>query len=164
MLNHSYFRIVLSVICFTQISVLGCGSARLEAERAKAESQVNRWADKLDSQTTNTGVYIRPEKNVLPEQDPWGASLVVDYSQGGAAEILVVRSFGPDGVSHTKDDITANRSTINLKGIGEGIKQNMSEVAEETAKGTVRGLIRGAKEGVKEAFSQKDDKVPEGEK
>ena len=159
MFNHSSFRILLPVLFTMQLSVLGCSSARLETERAKAESQVNRWADKLDGQTTNTGVYVRPAKTELPEKDPWDASLVVDYSQGGAAETLVVRSLGPDGVSHTKDDITAERSTINLKGICEGIKKNVSKVAEETAKGTVRGLIQGATEGVKEAFPKKEDKA-----
>ncbi len=164
MLNRFFCRTALLVVGITYVSVFGCSNARLEAERAKADSQVNRWADKLDSQTTDTGVYIRPEKNELPEKDPWGASLLVDYSQGGAAESLVVRSMGPDGVSHTIDDITAERSTVNLKGIGKGIKDNVSEVAEETAKGAVRGIIRGTKEGVKEAFPRKKGKTAQESK
>jgi len=150
-------RILLIVLPLALVFLTGCGNARLEEQRVKAESQVRRWADKLDGQTTKTGVYVRPEKDELPERDPWGASLTVSYSQGGAAETLVVRSIGPDGISHTDDELTAQRSTVNLKGIGQGIKENVAETAEEAAKGTARGLIRGAREGIKEAL-KKDKK------
>jgi len=154
MSGHSPSRILLLTGPFLLLFPAGCGNARLEAERTKAESQVRRWADTLDSQTTETGVYLRPEKSELPERDPWGASLSVSYSQGGAAETLVARSVGPDGTSHTEDDITAQRSAVNLKGIGQGIKKNVAETAEEAAKGTARGLIRGAKEGIQDMLKK----------
>ena len=147
---------LLLLVLMLQLFASGCNNAQLEAQRKEAQSQVSRWADKLDGQTTETGAYVRPKKTELPEKDPWDASLTVAYSQGGTAEVLVVRSVGPDGMSHTEDDITAQRSTVNLKGIGEGIKKNASKIAEETSKGAVRGLIRGAKEGVKEAFQKKE--------
>ena len=86
-------------------------------------------------------------------------------AQGGAAETLTVRSFGPDGTSHTEDDITAQRSVVNLKGMGKGIKKNISDTAEEAAKGAVKGLIKGAKEGVKDVFRKKNkESAPEQQK
>ncbi|HBO45438.1 MAG TPA: hypothetical protein DD670_16205 [Planctomycetaceae bacterium] len=150
-------RRLLPVVFFALLFLAGCGDGRLEADRAKAESQVNRCADTLDGQTTEAGVYIRPEKPELPEKDPWGASLVVHYSQGGTTETLVVRSFGPDEISHTEDDITTQRVAVNLKGIGQGIKENADETAEETTKGAVRGAIEGAKEGIRNALKKDND-------
>ncbi len=55
---------------------------------------------------------------------------------------MVVRSLGPDGISHTEDDIAAQRSAVNLKGIGERIKKNAAEAAGEFAEGATRGIIR----------------------
>ncbi|MBN1911335.1 MAG: hypothetical protein JW818_16450 [Pirellulales bacterium] len=140
------------------LCTIGCTDRNAEAKRAKVEAQVQRWADKLDAQTTETGVYIRPQKPELPEKDAWDQALIVEYSQGGVAEMLVVRSFGPDGVSHTEDDITARRTAVNLKGAGEGIKKNIGETAEEATKGVMRGVVKGAKEGLKDVFKKKGKK------
>jgi|GEM_PF-5651970 len=117
----------------------------IDLTRAKTE----RWADKLDSTTTDTGVYIHWETDTLPEQDEWGNDLKVQYSQGGMAETIKVRSNGPDSISHTKDDIIATRISANLKGVGEGIKKNIEEVSEKGAKGFVKGAIQGFRESRK---------------
>ncbi len=117
----------------------------IDLTRAKTE----RWADKLDSSTTETGVYIHWESDILPEKDEWGNALQVQYSQGGMAETLKVRSTGPDGISHTEDDIIATRLTANLKGVGEGIKKNIEEVSEKGARGFVKGAIQGFRESRK---------------
>lgn len=127
-------------------------SAEMEKKRAAAErlevakSQCNQWADKLDQQTTDTGVYVRWEDEALPDNDPWGRPLQVAYSQGGVAEMVHVRSFGPDGESHTADDIVATRSAMNFKGIGTGIKAGAEETTRNAAKGAVAGFVDGIKD------------------
>ena len=115
----------------------------------EARRLVASWADKLDRQTTPTGVYERWPNDTLPEADPWGRELAVEYSQGGVAEHVTVRSLGPDGVSRTPDDVVAVRHAVNLKGIGEGVKKNAEETTKNAAKGAVKGIVEGAKEAVK---------------
>ena len=70
----------------------------------------------------------------------------VSYSQGGIAETVEVRSLGPDGVSHTPDDVVATRTAVNFKGVGTGIKEG----AEETARNAARGAVSGIAEGIKD--------------
>lgn len=119
-----------------------------------ARTQVTRWADRLDRQTTETGVYVRHQGEQLPERDPWGLPLKVVYEQGGVAEVIVVSSAGPDGEFDTEDDIIQQRMSANLKGLGEGIRKNAGEVAEQAAAGAAKGMVKGLKEGVKEAFAR----------
>lgn len=52
-------------------------------------------------------------------------------------EIVEVRSFGPDGKDHTKDDIVNERHSANLAGVGAGIRDG----AESTTKGAVKGAL-----------------------
>jgi hypothetical protein len=113
---------------------------------AEAQAQVNRWAEKLHGQTTDAGVYVRHQGECIPENDPWGILLHVDYTQGGFAETLEVRSSGPDKAFYTEDDIVAKRSVMNLKGIGQGAKENVEEFAQKGA----RGVVKGATEGIKD--------------
>lgn len=145
--------VIPAVICALAL-VSGTGYAfreyersRLEEQRlATAKSMCNLWADKLDGQTTAAGVYVRWESETLPDNDPWGRPLQVAYSQGGIAETVEVRSLGPDGHSHTPDDIVAARTAVNFKGIGTGIKEG----AEETARNAARGAVKGIAEGIKD--------------
>ncbi len=123
----------------------------------QARQLVGRWADTLDHQTTETGVYLRYPTDTLPDDDPWGRPLQVAYTQGGLAEQVVVRSVGPDGQDHTADDIVALRHAVNFKGVGEGVKKNAEETAHHAAKGVVRGLVDGAKESVRGGKTGKPD-------
>ncbi len=129
-------------------------SADLEKKRvasqqiAAAKTQCNQWADKLDKHTTDAGVYLRWDDETLPDNDPWGRPLRVAYSQGGVAEVVQVGSLGPDGESHTSDDVVATRSTTNLKGIGNGIKMGAEETTRNAAKGAVAGVVDGIKDVV----------------
>ena len=148
---------LLVVVCLSPV-LAGCNSD--ERNRATALTQATRWADKLDRQTTETGVYVRHQGEQLPERDPWGVPLKVVYEQGGAAEMIIVSSAGPDREFDTTDDIIQQRMSANLKGIGEGIKKNAGTVAEEAARGAARGMITGLKEGVRDTFS--GDKDGEG--
>ena len=116
----------------------------------RTRSQVGRLADHFDRQTTASGVYIRPANNQAGENDPWGTPIVVEYSQGGMAEIVTVTSAGPDRELHSADDISTFRQSTNLKGVGEGIKKHAGDVAGEMAKGAVKGAVEGVKESVKE--------------
>lgn len=112
---------------------------------SEARRLVATWADKLDQQTNDTGVYVRWPNATLPEDDPWGRPLRVEYSQGGVAEHVTVRSAGPDGEERTSDDMVATRHAVNLKGIGTGVKKNAEETSKNAAKGAVKGLVEGTK-------------------
>lgn len=138
-------RTVFGLVIF---AALGCAGERENVDRAR--SQVKRLADHFDRQTTATGVYIRPANNRAGEQDPWGTDIIVEYSQGGMAEIVTVTSAGPDRELHSKDDVATFRQSTNFKGLGEGIKQNAGDVAGEIAKGAVKGVVEGVKDSVKE--------------
>ena len=130
-----------------------------DSRQETAKAQCERWVDRLDKQTTNAGVYVRWNGEELPDDDPWGRPLQVSYSQGGLAEHLEVRSLGPDGESHTKDDVVAGRQSVNLKGVGTGIREG----AEETSAGAARGVVRGTVEGVKDALGLgKDEPKSDG--
>jgi hypothetical protein len=124
------------------------------AAEERARSQVRAWAEKLDANTTVTGSYIRPQAEELPEIDPWGKTLRVNYTNEGVAEKLTVRSAGPDKTFFTDDDIDEVRMTGSLEGTAEVVKKNIGEVSKEGAKGTVKGILEGAAEGVKEAVAR----------
>ena len=59
-----------------------------------------------------------------------------------------MRSAGPDGMTDTKDDIVALRGSVNLKGVGAGVRQNIEETAGKGGRGLARGLVQGAREGL----------------
>ncbi|PHS16970.1 MAG: hypothetical protein COA78_03245 [Blastopirellula sp.] len=134
-------------------------------EREKARAQVEKLVETLDSSTNDAGVYIRVEEDDIKVTDPWGKRLHVNYSQGGVAESVSVRSAGPDLIFHTDDDIAAERMSMNMKGIGEGIKKNAEETAANVAKGVVKGTVEGVKDSVKDAipFLKKKEKDAEEE-
>jgi hypothetical protein len=119
---------------------------------AKAHAQVTRWAEQLHGQTTGAGVYVRHPGNQLAEHDPWGTPLSVAYAQGGFAETVTVRSAGPDRTFYTEDDIVAQRTVVNLKGIGTGAKETVEEFAHKSARGLTKGAAEGIKDTIREAF------------
>ena len=142
------------------LSVIGCDNgAAKRAAVEKAEAQVRRIAADLDKRTTETGVYVRVKEDEIKENDPWNTQVQVSYSQGGVAEVVSVRSAGPDGQFHTNDDVVAQGMAANLTGIGEGIKKNTEKIAAKAAKGLVKGTVDGVKESVKDAlpFKKKKD-------
>lgn len=140
------------IVLLAVVLLIGCAD-KVEV----AETQVKRWADNLDRQTTETGVYVRHKGEHLPDRDPWGTPLKVAYEQGGVAETVVVSSAGPDREFDTRDDIVQQRMSANLKGVGEGIRKNAGEVAEEASAGAAKGMVKGLKEGVKEALTREKD-------
>ena len=149
--------------CFT-----GCENraALQQAWRAaieKAEAQVERIAEELDKRTTEAGVYVRVKDGEVNEKDPWGTPIKVSYSQGGVAEVLSVRSAGPDHEFNTDDDLVAQGLAMNLKGIGEGLKQNIEETAAKAAKGIVKGTVEGVKESIRDSLPGKKKKNGEAE-
>ena len=146
-----------AVVCCLLAS--GCSNgANQRASIERAQSQVARIAEDLDGRTTESGVYIRAEKDEIKERDPWGTPVKVTYSQGGVAETLSVRSAGPDRTFQTQDDIFAQGMAANLKGIGEGIKKNAEETAANAAKGVVKGAVTGVKESIKDALPSRNKK------
>lgn len=118
----------------------------------QARAQVSRVVTDLDTQTTSTGVYKKADPDQIQEKDPWGHPLKVDYAQGGFAETVTVRSAGPDGVYHSGDDVVASGMSANLKGVGEGLKQNAQETSSNVAKGLVKGTVDGVKESIRESL------------
>lgn len=148
--------IVVVGVALACLATLGLVHLYAASQRAAdAGAQVSRWAEELDSRTTEAGVYVRHPANQLPEDDPWGTPLNVTYAQGGLAETLTVRSAGPDRVFHTPDDIVAQRSVVNLKGIGKGAKDSIEEFAHKGARGLMKGAAEGIKESVQEALAEK---------
>jgi len=140
--------------------VAGCDQGeppRVKADKIeKAQSQVRRIAEDLDKRTTETGAYVRVKGADIKEIDPWGTQIKVTYSQGGVAEMVTVRSAGPDREFQTNDDITAQGMAANLKGIGEGLKKNAEQTAANVAKGVVKGAVAGVKESIKESLPFKE--------
>lgn len=138
---------------------VGCENAARKREIENAQAQVRRIAADLDRRTTDTGVYIRVKEDEIVENDPWDTRVMVSYSQGGIAEIVSVRSAGPDKLFHSNDDLVAQKSTTNFKGVGEGIKKNTEETAMNAGKGLVKGVVSGVKESVKDVLpsKKKDD-------
>lgn len=135
----------------------GCdGGAARRAEIEKAQRQVARIVEDLDQRTTGSGVYIRVQEGEIKEQDPWGTPVNVSYSQGGVAEVVKVRSAGPDRVFQTDDDIASQGMAANFKGVGEGIKKNAEETAANVSKGVVKGAIAGVKESIKRPSKSKE--------
>src|SRR5205085_5760550 len=101
------------------VQAIGCDDgAAAHAAGERAQAQVRRIAADLDSRTTETGVYIRVKENEIKEHDPWDTPVQVRYAQGGVAEVVSVRSAGPDRQFHTADDVVAQGMATNLKGIG----------------------------------------------
>ncbi len=146
---RSFPAILLVVVTLFVLGLVTRGTVPVRTEDpnvTETRRLVATWADTLDRQTTDAGIYERWPNDTLPERDPWDQELRVEYSQGGVAEHVTVRSLGPDGESHTSDDVIAIRRALNLKGIGTGIKQNAEETTMNAAKGLVKGLVTGAKE------------------
>lgn len=130
----------------------------------RTTNQVERIAGELDRQTTDTGVYVQAAAKQIQERDAWGNPLQIVYAQGGVAETVTVRSAGPDRELGTKDDIVASCTSVNLKGVGEGIKQNAEETATSAAKGLVKGLVEGAKETIRDAKQPQPDEAAKAAK
>jgi hypothetical protein len=145
-----------SVYAVLLLLLTGCGE-NPKIRKMQAQSQVDRLADDLDQRTDQAGVYQRVKPDEIQETDPWNEKLQVSYSQGGIAEIVRVRSAGPDRSFDTRDDIVAQRMSANWKGVRQGIKDDAEEVAANAAKGAVRGGVEGIKESVKEALKKKSD-------
>lgn len=121
------------------------------ALKNETRTKVTAWVEKLDGQTTKTGVYIRRQGEELPEKDAWDTPLHVYYKQGGVAETVSVRSAGPDKKFYTGDDIYEERMAANFKGIGEGVKNNAAEFTSNVMKGAVKGTADGVKQVTAEA-------------
>jgi hypothetical protein len=153
-MKHADQRFWLIALALAGVAIASAGCAD-DRSREKAEAQIQRLADALDAKTTETGVYIRVKDGEIKENDPWGTRIKVSYSQGGVAEMIEVRSAGPDREFHTIDDLAAQRMAANLKGIGEGIKKNAEATAAGAAKGLVKGAVEGAKESIKDALPRK---------
>ena len=145
------------IVTIVLVCVVFAVTGRSDPRPAQARAQVERWADRLDGQTNEAGVYQRHEGAQLPEVDPWEERLRVEYSQGGFAESLTVRSMGSDRQSHTDDDIVASRSTANLKGIGTGMKENVEEFSQRGSRGAFRGAIEGLKDGIRGTKDEHQD-------
>lgn len=149
---------ILLLVAIFLFSIMGCDTAARQAAVEKAQAQVRRIAADLDKKTTASGVYVRANEDEIKEIDPWDTPIQIDYSQGGVAEAVKVRSAGPDRRFHTDDDVVAQGMAANLKGIGEGIKNNAEETAARAAKGVVKGTIAGVRESVKEALPVRKNK------
>lgn len=155
----SVCRQVAATVAAGLVLIAGCdNSARIALEKANA--QVKRIAEDLDKRTTATGVFVRVKEDEIKEVDPWGVVIKVSYSQGGIAEVISVRSAGPDKELFSRDDVVAETIAANFKGIGTGIKENAQETAANVAKGMVKGTFDGITESAKGLLPKKNDPAP----
>jgi hypothetical protein len=153
---HRARLIAACLVAAALAAAVGCEDrAARQAALENAQAQVRRIAEDLDKRTTETGVYIRAKEGEIQEKDPWGTPIQITYSQGGVAETVSVRSAGPDRRFHSRDDVVAQGTTTNFKGVGEGVKKHAEETAANAAKGVVRGTVEGIKDSLKESWPRK---------
>ena len=112
------------------------------------QRQVQEWAEKIDRERDKAGAYKDQTFGEIG-QDSWGTPLVFDFRRGGLTESFEIRSLGRDKRIYTRDDIVARRSTLNFKGLREGIKEDAQEVAKEKARGIIKGAIEELKGEIK---------------
>ncbi|QDU29893.1 hypothetical protein ETAA8_50090 [Anatilimnocola aggregata] len=154
MIQSAGWHLRLSALILTSFVLAGC--AKNEPRRAAlAQTQVERLAQELDQKTDKAGVYVRVDEKDVRETDPWNTLLMVNYSQGGVAEVITVRSAGPDRRYFTEDDLVAERMSANFNGVVNNIKNSVEETATKAAKGFVKGTVEGAKEAVKDALEKR---------
>lgn len=155
-MHKRIFALFASFTITVLVTTIGCDMGRRQqANVANTEAQVRGLTEQLDRQTQKTGVYDRDAK--VAAADAWGTPLAVNYARGGLAETVTVRSAGPDRQFHTGDDIVSTGTSMNLAGVGEGIKQNAEELAANAAKGAVRGTVAGVREAVQEQFATRTE-------
>jgi hypothetical protein len=153
--------VIVAGMVILSLSLFAVARLKMANQRvAAAHAQVTRWAEQLHSQTTDAGVYVRHPGHQLAENDPWGTPLSVAYTQGGFTEMVTVRSAGPDRTYYTDDDIVAERSVVNLKGIGTGAKENVEDFAYKSARGLTKGAADGIKETIRHALAEEKPVVP----
>jgi hypothetical protein len=144
--------LVVTLVAVAYLMVLFADGTQ---SREQAAAQVERIAAELDRRTTPDGVYVRTQPGEIKESDPWGSPISIEYSQGGVAETVRVRSAGPDCRFYTADDIVAGHLAVNFKGIGTGIKDNIEQTSASAARGAVSGAVQGLKQSIKESWPRK---------
>lgn len=144
--------LIIAVVAIAFLLVVFAGSTQ---SLEQATAQVERIAAELDRRTTDNGVYVRARPGEIKEHDPWGSPITVEYTQGGVAETVQVRSAGPDCRFYTADDIVAGHLAVNFKGIGSGIKGNIEQTAAGAARGAVTGAVQGLKQSIKESLPRR---------
>lgn len=145
------FVVIALMVAFLDLKQIAKRMTR-DPKVDQASAQVARVVTDLDQRTSETGVYQKIDPEEIQETDPWGNKLQVGYSQGGIAEVVTVRSAGPDGAYYTEDDLVASGVSANFKGIGNGIRKNAQETSSNVAKGLVKGTVEGVKESIKESL------------
>lgn len=155
------FLLVIIIIGFMLGSLMYkgvCYLVKLNKMNKEALSSVRTWCEKLASVTTENGTFSRYEDTRLPFSDPWGNFLYVSYSAGGFTETVKVYSSGNDLLPNTSDDIIAERTLVNFKGIGNGIKNNTGKLIGNSAKGLINGVSEGISDTYKKITGSEDKK------
>lgn len=162
----------LFAICL--LLIMGCESAtQKKAKIDKATSQVNVIGEKLSRQIDKDGRFI---KNIETEKDPWDNDIRIDYTTGWSTPVknssgklyavldprdnidtLTVVSNGPDGLSHTKDDIGITFKLITREYLKakEEEKTKGQQARENNIEGNLSAITRGLTKGVFDAYRGK---------
>jgi len=130
-------RIIAVLLCTLCLLASGCKDTRPDRARAK----VIDLADYLHAQyDTATGLYIHAKE--LTTEDPWGNTITVTYRTKNNSEVVEVRSPGPDGIAHNRDDLVAVRKRYR---VGAG-STDIHHILRDGTSGAVEGLKgRGGK-------------------
>jgi len=134
------FACLLLIGLFAFVAIKGCNLfEKREDLRSKAKSQVNSILLEMEGDfDPKTGLFNKKFRE--PENDPWGGRISIYFTTGNNYEILHVRSPGPDGMIHTKDDVWASKKRW-VVGAGS---QDIRKIISEGTGGIIEG-IKGKK-------------------
>lgn len=135
--------------CLLGLVIILAGCQQGPPPKDRALSQVNVLAEKLSQEVGEDGWF---KKTTTEEVDPWGNKLEVKYKRNGGLEILTVWSNGPDGLPHTKDDISSVSYTLENAVVLAEIRKNRTgtDSLEAYSKALTKGLTKGLVQGWKD--------------
>lgn len=103
-----YFFAIPTFAVFCFLTVPGCQSKPdHRAEIEQAEQKISELAADLDGRRTETGAHVRVPADEITDEDPWGTTYKISYSQSPKSDVITVRSAGPDRVFNSDDDLVA---------------------------------------------------------
>lgn len=121
-----FVAIAVVIVCFVVFAILrGHEQGKIDDARELVQTEANM----LDVSQDGNGCYAAEGESETV--DPWGNPLIVTILRerpNSAQEQLEVRSAGPDGQYRTADDVTASRTNIRARGVGNATREFFSGV------------------------------------
>jgi hypothetical protein len=151
------FSATLFSVALLALALAGCGESN-RSKSVRASSQVNVLAEKFAADVGADGWFKR---HTTDEVDPWGRKIEVKYHRANGHEMLAVWSDGPDGLPHTRDDISSHRywcdNELVLAEIAALKSKGRLAAVENYGAALTRGLTKGSVQG----WQERNPKTPE---